>query len=107
MSNSDPKISNLKPFVAGRSGNPGGKPVGSRNKLQGDFMRELADDFSANGRAAIIECRTDKPETYLKIVALLMPKDFAVSRPFEGLSDEELKGAIAALRSHLASTLSH
>ena len=41
-------------FKPGQSPNPGGKPIGARNRLQGDFMRALSEDFAEHGRAAII-----------------------------------------------------
>jgi hypothetical protein len=91
-------------FQPGVSPNPGGKPVGSRNKLQGDFMRELCEDFAANGRNAIIACRTEKPDAYVKIIASLMPKEFEIKRPLEELSEDELVAGVAALQSFLASS---
>jgi len=88
-------------FKPGQSGNPGGKPVGSRNRLQGDLMRALSEDFAAHGKAAIAQCRTEKPDVYLRIVASLMPKELEAKRPLEGLTDEELEAGIALLREYL------
>lgn len=88
-------------FQPGKSGNPGGRPKGSRNRLQGDFMRELADDFAANGKAAIETCRKEKPDKYLAIVASLMPKEVDVRRTAEDLTDDELAAIVGALRSQL------
>jgi hypothetical protein len=89
-------------FKPGHSGNPGGKPVGTRNKLQGDFMRELAEDFSENGRAAIVACRTEKPDVYVKVIASLMPKEFEIKRPLEELSEDDLIAGVNALQSYLS-----
>ena len=88
-------------FKPGQSPNPGGKPVGSRNKLQGDFMRALSEDFAAHGKAAIAQCRAEKPDVYLRIVASLFPNELEVKRPLDDLSDEELENAIALLRQEL------
>lgn len=88
-------------FKPGNNANPGGKPVGSRNKLQGDFMRELCEDFAANGRKAIIACRTEKPDAYVKIIASLMPKEFEIKRPLEELSEDELVASVGALQAFL------
>lgn len=85
-------------FKQGTSGNPGGKPAGARNRIQGDFMRALADDFEEHGKDAIIACRTDKPDQYLKIVASLMPKELEVKKPLEDLTDDELIAGVAALQ---------
>ena len=89
-------------FQPGVSPNPGGKPVGSRNKLQGDFMRELCNDFEANGKAAIIACRTEKPDVYVKVIASLMPKELEIKRPLEELSEDELVAGVNALQSYLS-----
>jgi hypothetical protein len=89
-------------FKPGVSGNPGGKPVGTRNRLQGDFLRALADDFDQHGRAAIIRMREEDPAAYVRLVAQLMPKEFEINRPLDGLTDDELYAAIDRLRSQLA-----
>lgn len=86
-------------FVPGQVTNPGGKPVGSRNALQGDFMRELAADFAAHGKKAISDTREASPAQYLKIVASLMPKELEIKRPLEEITDEELATAFATLQS--------
>ena len=88
-------------FKKGQSGNPGGKPIGARNRLQGDFMRALSEDFAAHGKAAIVQCRMEKPDVYLRVVASLFPKELEVKRPLDDLSDEELENAIALLRQEL------
>lgn len=81
------------------SPNPGGKPVGSRNALQGDFVRELAADFAANGKVAIVETRQTNPAKYLQIIASLMPKELEIKRPLEEVSDDELAAAYSTLQS--------
>ena len=88
-------------FKPGQSPNPGGKPIGARNRLQGDFMRALSEDFAAHGKEAIAQCRMDKPDVYLRVVASLFPKELEVKRPLDDLSDEELENAIALLRQEL------
>ena len=88
-------------FKPGQSPNPGGKPAGARNRLHGDFMRALSEDFAAHGRSAIVACRTEKSDVYVKIVASLMPKELAITRPLEGLTDDELEACIALLRENL------
>ena len=90
-----------KGFQPGQSGNPGGKPVGSRNRLQGDFLRALAEDFEAHGKAAIVECRTAKPDAYLKVVASLMPKEVDVRRVTDDLTDDQLAAIVDSLRAGL------
>jgi uncharacterized protein DUF5681 len=82
-------------FKPGQSGNPAGRPKGSRNKLSECFLKALADDFDTNGVAVIESVRKDRPHEYLKIVATVLPKqmqleDLTPKRRAEDLSDDEL-----------------
>ena len=95
-------LENLKPFEPGKSPNPGGKPVKARNRLQGDFLREMADDFAENGRLAIVQMRTEKPADYIRAIASLMPKELEITRPLDDVSDDELSAAITAVRAVIA-----
>lgn len=89
-------------FKPGESGNPAGRPKGTRNKLQGDFFRRLSDDFQRFGIYAIARARRDDPLGYVKVVAGLMPKEFEILRPLEDVSDEQLDAAYVAVRAILA-----
>jgi hypothetical protein len=88
-------------FTPGVSGNPGGKPVNARNALTASFLKALAADFEAHGAEAIESARTDDPVGYVRVVASLLPKEFVVERPLEGLSDDELAAAIGDIRARL------
>lgn len=93
---------NLIPWKPGESGNPGGRPVAARNKLQGAFVNALAADFELHGKDAIERARIEDPIGYVKVVASLMPKQVEETKPLDDLSDAELTAAIALLRSRLA-----
>jgi hypothetical protein len=73
--NTEWKQRNLIPFKPGQSGNPPGRPKGSRNKLEEDFLSALAADFEQHGEAVIQKVRETKPEVYLRVIADLLPKD--------------------------------
>lgn len=75
--------------------NPGRKK-GSRNKLSEAFLRVLADDFEANGMAAIEQLRQSNPGQYANVIAKLMPKLMELSGP-DG-SDIPLSGLVKILR---------
>jgi hypothetical protein len=62
-------------FKAGQSGNPAGRPRGSRNRLAEAFIQALAQDFEAHGAEAIAKCRDKHPGKYLSVVAQLLPKE--------------------------------
>ena len=68
------------PFEPGRSGNPAGGPVGSRHRqqLNGEFIAALLRDFRQGGAKAIERVRRTQPAAYLKILALLMPREHKV-----------------------------
>ncbi|MDE3022979.1 MAG: hypothetical protein KGI54_14165 [Pseudomonadota bacterium] len=88
-------------FKKGQVANPGGKPVGARNRLQGDFMNALADDFAKFGKKAIIQMRQKKPNEYIRAIASLMPKEFEISKPMEEITDEQLDAAVHTIRAIL------
>src|SRR5262245_7656315 len=69
------KLRNLKPFQPGQSGNPKGRPKGARNRLGTQFLEALEADFNKFGAQAIAVVREKKPETYMRVVADLLPKE--------------------------------
>ena len=81
-----------KPWVPGESGNPKGRPLGSRNRLSEKFILALHDDFEEHGSAVIAQVRQERPEIYLKVIASLVPRElhFKSANAFEGMSDDEL-----------------
>lgn len=76
-------------FKPGQSGNPAGRPKGSRNKLGEDFINALHDDFQEHGIAAITAMRADKPHEYVKVIASLLPKELKVTTESD-LTDDQL-----------------
>jgi hypothetical protein len=82
----------------GQSGNPGGRPKGSRNRLSEDFIAALQEDFQDHGSAAIAACRAEKPDVYLRIIAGILPKDVHLKvQPLDDLTDDQLMRKLAAL----------
>ena len=91
-------IEHLRPFKPGESGNPGGKPVGARNRLTAHFLNALADDFDVHGKKAIADCRENKPEAYIKAIAALCPKELELKTPLQDATEDELRALLAILR---------
>lgn len=102
MSEDKPKhLAGLKPFKPGESGNPGGKPTGTRNRITTRFLNALADDFDEHGVSAIKAARETDPVGYVKVIAALLPKQVEHVQPMEELTDAELLAGIALLRARL------
>jgi hypothetical protein len=87
------------PRQPGQSGNPAGRPKGSRNKLSEAFLQALADDFEANGKEVVEKVRTERPHDYLKIIVAVLPKRMEIEdatpekHPSE-MTDDELEAII-------------
>ena len=89
-----------RPFEPGESGNPKGRPKGSRNKLSESFLHALAEDFDSHGVGVNEKVRTDRPHDYLKIVASVLPKQMQVEdhrapRLAADYTDDELAAIVA------------
>ena len=84
----------------GQSGNPAGRLRGSRNRLSEEVICALLRDFREHGQKAIAKVRQTQPGVYLKVLALLIPKQDKLehSNTIKEMSDEELEGSIAILK---------
>jgi hypothetical protein len=97
----DKRLRNLKPFKSGAewTGNKAGRPKGSRNKINEEFLAALCEDFELHGKEVIVKVREERPDVYLKVVASLQPKEIDVrERTIEDLSDQEIFEALAEIR---------
>ena len=84
----------------GQSGNPAGRPKGSRNKLGDAFIEALHDDFQEHGPAAVVRVREEEPAQYLRVIASLVPRDVHITdATLADMNDNELVEYYAAVRS--------
>lgn len=63
------------PFEPGKSGNPSGRPKGSKNKLTEAFWQDMSEVWSAGGKDALDRVIKDDPGAFVRIAASLMPKE--------------------------------
>ena len=91
-------------FAPGWSGNPGGSLEATRRSFNKDFLLALAADFKKHGAAAIEKVRKTQPAAYMKICALLVPRETKVEHAggVKAMSDEQIEQAIAAIETMLA-----
>jgi len=91
-------------YLPGVSGNPGGSPEATRRAFNKRFLLDLAEDWQQHGREVFKRVRRESPATYMKVCAMMVPKEMKLEHQagIKAMSDEQLDEALAALRQLLA-----
>jgi hypothetical protein len=90
-------------FRQGVSGNPHGNRHRTRHLLNQEFMQALLLNFRHQGKKAIEKVARNQPAAYLKILALLVPREMKVehSGGVKAMTDEQLEAGIEAIQAML------
>ena len=90
-------------FKPGVSGNPHGNRHRTRHLLNQEFMQALLLHFRQHGKKAIEKVAREQPASYLKILALLVPREHKVEHRnlIKELSDEQLEAMVEYLKTSL------
>src|SRR5262249_12680610 len=91
----------LLPLRRDSNGRGPARSVVTRSRFANSFVRAMASDFEQYGVSAIKRVRSQYPAIYLKICAMMLPKEIQVKEDaISRLSDEQLR-RISKLRSRL------
>ena len=84
-------------------GNLHGNRHRTRHLLNQEFMQALLLHFRQHGKKAIEKVAREQPAAYLKVLALLVPREHKVehSNVIKSLSDQELEAMIEYLKTSL------
>jgi len=79
-------------------------PEATRRAFNKRFLLDLAEDWQQHGREVFKRVRRESPATYLKVCAMMVPKEMKLEHQagIKAMSDEQLDEALAALRQLLA-----
>jgi hypothetical protein len=96
-------MENAMTFRPGLSGNPLGNRHHTRHLLNQEFIQALLLHFREHGKKAIEKVAREQPASYVKILALLVPREHKVeySNSLKNWTDEELEAGIDLVKQML------
>jgi enoyl reductase-like protein len=84
-----------------RGYNRGGRPLGSRNRINKQFLDDFLAEWQEGGRKAIKIMRIQHPGDFVRVAASLLPKEFVVENVLTEIDDGELERMITRLRAEV------
>ena len=96
--------SGRRPRLQSSGGNPGGSPEATRRAFNKRFLLDLAEDWQQHGREVFKRVRRESPASYLKVCAMLVPKElkFEHSGGVKAMTDEQIERSIEIIKEMIA-----
>ena len=66
-------------FKPGQSGNPAGRPLGTRNKFSEAFVSDVAAVWESRGRGILEKMAQGEPARFAELCGRLIPKDVSLT----------------------------
>ena len=73
------KHANGRLWQSGQSGNPNGRPLGSRTVFSQGFLKDLAEVWSEEGRETMVKTARTSPATFFAVCARLIGPEVKVT----------------------------
>ena len=90
---------NGRMWIAGQSGNPAGRPVGSRGRFSQQFIEDMRASWERHGATVMDRVAVEYPDRYLGIAAHLIPKEVtATIEAGSGVLDLECMAILQAIK---------
>jgi hypothetical protein len=100
VENKSAEVESTMTFKQGVSGNLHGNRHRTRHLLNQEFMQALLLNFRHQGKKAIEKVARNQPAVYLKILALLVPRELKIeqNQSVKAMTDEQLEAGIEAIQ---------
>jgi hypothetical protein len=104
VENKSAEVEGTMTFKQGVSGNPSWQQAPYTSPAQSGVHASAAAELPPSGQEAIEKVARNQPAVYLKILALLVPRELKVeqSQGVKAMSDEQLEAGIEAITAMLA-----
>lgn len=104
------RAKHLSKWTKGQSGNPAGRPKGSRVRFAETFLKDLQDAWERHGIKALDDTAKNEPSVFVRVAAAVLPKEVnaTLHTELDGMSADQLRAFIQAeLEASQPKTIEH